>query len=627
MATKIKEVKNFKYGVVNAIEPESIPLGSFSDALNFITRGDKMELRRGYARVGQTDAGVGSVTGIGVGSKLDSVGTEVLFWTRLRKVLYYNDATDDQVEVGSNVLPAAASGEDVEFDSYQSQAGSQVFLSSPSSSIYKILTANPGSITDLASTVYRGYIRIKQSRMFLWNRNGASGSGKRDEQNIYDSYIDNRQYTTVSSEAITDLASATLAFKAAGSKRTCFGIVLTLTSSGEIFTDNRDGTLSGDSGGTGTINYTTGEVTTSVTGAGTADYQWEDSTSQGIADFTYSSPRTAAQGNYYLQGDGGPAMGVETYGDTEYCGHKRNIYALTLGSDDTNGTNLLFRSGEGIPNHRAIRATSIGIIYVNALDPGKPEVKLLSLQKGSTAVDGVVISQNLDLSGFVFDQCYIVEFDDFVGIGCRTTDSPVNNRLLLRSKVWKSWDIVEYFANCGTVLDGALVLGDSLSGNPYTAFSGVDDDGAAISGFAKMNIWNLDYAEYLKKCKKLHVEGDIGPDQVIDVLASLDRGPFVTIGQIKGSGNYVDKGQRVDVGSLTLGRGTVGGGSDGITAYHYFREIPLKLDRFENIELMFQVGVDAENRNADGIGYFSFSLVRPYDIRLKSQRPPRKYRN
>lgn len=622
-----KEIRSFDKGIIDNIEAESIPVGSVSRALNFLTKGDHMELRRGYKTLG-ADAGAGYVTGLHVGVKLDSGGTEIPFRTRARKIEYYDSATETWIEIGSNTLPTAADGEDVEFDSYNSQAGSQVFLSSRQSSIYKILVANPGSVTDLLSTVYRGFIRIKQSRMFLWNRNAASGSGRKDEQNVYNSYIDARAYTTVTGEATASLGG-TLAFKAGGSKRTCFGVVITLTASGEIYADNRDGTLSGDMSGTGTINYTTGAYTISAAGTGTADYQWEDSTSTGIADFSFSGTRVAAQGNVFIQGDGGPLMGVESYGDTEYCMHKRLTYALTISQDDTNATNLIFRDREGVPNHRGLRATSIGIFYVNAVDKGQPRLKLLKLQGGSTAVEGAIISKDLDLSGYIFDRCFVEEWGDYIIVGCRTENSTNNNRFILYNKIWEAFDIVDYYGLCARTYEGRLIVGESITNNVMTAFSGIDDDDAVVDGFAELNEWDLGYPGVLKKVKNLEIEGNIGPDQVFDVQVSVDDGPFVTIGQIKGSGTYVDTSQSVNVGAATIGDHAVGGNvgsGDSITAYHYFRKLPLRIDKFERIKVRFERGIDADNNNADGIGYFSFSLVRFRDIRVKNNKIARKYR-
>ena len=632
-----KEIKNFTYGIVTSLEPTSIPVGSFSRALNFLTKGDKVELRRGYRTIGTTIVGTGSVAGLAVGTKLDSSGTQVLFRKRKgqRTIEYYDTATEDWIETGSNITPAVANDDDFAFDTYQSQAGSMIFGSSPNSSIYKILVANPGSITDLLSTVYKGYIRVKQARMFLWNRKDSAG--RSDEQNPYLSYIDGQNYTTVSAESIGVSGSltytGTLAFKGAGVKRTCFGI--TFTDGVETFTDDRDGTLTGSAGGTGTINYTTGaySITFNAVAAGsvTSTYLWEDSTSEGLADFSFSSPtRTAGQGNVFLQGDGGPLMGIETYGDIEYCGHKYKTYSLKNTIDDTDAQNIIFRDREGIPNWRAIKGTSKGIFFVNALDTEDPKLKLLTLESGSTAVDGKVISQNLDLSEYRFDKCEVNEFLDFVSFACRTEDSAVNNRYILYHKEWESFDIVDYWGLVTTVYDGAVHIGESVSQNVVEAFSGIDDDGTAIHGFFELNEWDLDYPGYLKKVKKLQIEGEIGPDQVFDVKVAIDKGAFVTVGQIKGSGTYVDRSQSVNVGAYTLGRGTIGGGSDvasGITAFHYFREISLPIGKFERIKIKLERGVDADNDNADGIGYFSTSTVRFYDIRLKNRKLPSQYRS
>lgn len=630
------EIRDFKYGTINNIEPNSIPPGAIADSLNFITQGDHMELRRG-SRVKGTTQGAGSMGGIGVATKLDATGTQVLFRKRngTQKFEYYDETTADWLETGTNATPLASINDDFEFDLYSSQTGAQAFWSSPLSSIYKILVANPGSITDLISTVYRGYIRIKQSRMFLWNKNSASGGGAHDEQNIYTSYIDAQAYTTVTGESIASLAG-TLAFKAGGSKRTCFGVVITLTGTGEVFTDNRDGTLTGSLANTGTINYTTGDYTISIAGAGTADYQWENTASTGIADFSYSGTRTAGQGNIYLQGAGGPIMGVESYGDVEYCAHKFKTYSLQLTKDDTGANNLMFRDKEGIPNHRAIKATSLGIFYVNAVDPGQPRIKVLTLQPGSTAVDGVVISHNIDLSPYLFDKCFVIEFEDWVIFSCRTSDSIYNNRFVMYNKVWKAFDIVDYWALCASIYNGSLVAGGSLFQDVSTLFSGVDDDDAVIDGYAQLNNWDFGSPGMLKKCKSLEIEGNIGPDQIFDVMVSGDDGAFVTVGQIDGKGSYVDRTQAVNVGADTVGRHPVAGlagSGDGIVAYHYFRSISLRFDKFERISVKFVRGIrtttaaDGSVTNQDGIGYFSFSTVRFRDIRFKNSRIARKYRN
>ena len=41
------EVKNFTKGLITEIEPQSIPRGALSSSLNWISRGDYVEMRAG----------------------------------------------------------------------------------------------------------------------------------------------------------------------------------------------------------------------------------------------------------------------------------------------------------------------------------------------------------------------------------------------------------------------------------------------------------------------------------------------------------------------------------------------------------------------------------------------------
>ena len=150
--------------------------GQTPDSLNWITGKykDNISLRRGYALLGQTrNAGTGRITGLGVAQRSD--GTQVPFFSYLQKLKYYDAATDDTIEIGTNSLPAAASGDDVSFMPYQNLAGAFMFLTSPNSSIYKIPTANPGTLVDLKSTAYRGLAKVSNNRMFMWQRKDVYG--------------------------------------------------------------------------------------------------------------------------------------------------------------------------------------------------------------------------------------------------------------------------------------------------------------------------------------------------------------------------------------------------------------------------------------------------------------------
>lgn len=628
MRREIK-IENFKYGQVDSIEDKSIPRGSASASINFVTRGDKVELRRGNFLMGTAVAGNGRITGLKKALKAD--GTEILFRSYARKVQYWDTITGDWVEVGTNILPVGASGEDIAFAPYYSLAGYQMWLSSPNSSLYKIMTANPGSYTDMydATKNYKALIDIRKNRMWAWNRNEYDAG-------VYLSFIDARtSYTTETSENIgtgdgsTKTFADTLSFKAGGAKRTCFAISVTDTSGSETFTDNRDGTLTGSNGGTGTINYTTGVISVTfntapiLSDAILCTYQHEDATSDGIADFTYSSPRTAGEGDIIRQDDGGKLLNIFHIKDIAYCFHKLKTWYLQLTIDDTNAVNDAYREKVGMPSWRAGVETGEGIYFIDDSDKEKPRIRLLTYDtSGSEQVVPVDISNNLNLENYVFDSASGIEWGDYVMFACRTKDSSYNNRVIVYDKLWKSFDIHDYTVSCFEIYDGELKAGDSISNNVYTLFSGFDDDDSDVTGEWISNRDKLDY-DGLKRVRKLQLQGEIQINQKYKVYVSLDSGAFVEIKNptdtyaIDGNADYVDKGQSITVGSVTVGSKEVGGGGDAVLAYNYKREFKLALDNFNTIKIKIV---------PQGIGYMSFSMIKYRDIRLRGEKLPQKYR-
>jgi hypothetical protein len=218
-------LKNWDKGLVNRIEKESAPRGSASDCLNWHFLGDRIELRRGQQLLGGETAEPERVTFVKTARRYD--GTEVLFWGYLRKFLYYDDATGASVEIGSDLLPVDASGEDVSSTLYQSLAGSFLLASSPNSSIYKIPAANPASAVDLQEDTYRGHIKAMLGRLALWNRKDKYGGG--DKTGIYLSAIDKDSLADYPRTTAEDVGTGdgtertfagTLAFKAAAPKKT-----------------------------------------------------------------------------------------------------------------------------------------------------------------------------------------------------------------------------------------------------------------------------------------------------------------------------------------------------------------------------------------------------------------------
>lgn len=622
---------DFQYGTIDSVEENSIPETAASRALNWRTRSTKIELRGGYARLGATNNETGKpIQGLIVAKKVGLTDTEdVIFRKRGRKLEYYDTATDDWVECGTDAFPAEAEDDDCTFANYISITGAYLYASSPNMHPIKVVTANPASFTDLTDTAKntKGHIAIKQNRMFQWD-------GK-DRTGLRGSYIDKDEatdFTEISAEAIGaaggNTYTGTLAFKAANAKRTCFEV--TFTDGTETFTDNFDGTLTGTLGGTGTINYTTGAYSISFNGAAadavTATYRWENATAAGIADFTKDSPRTAGQGFVFRQDDGGGVFNnLLAIGGTEYCMHETKTWALTLSSDDTEATNLVYRDRVGIPNFRSAVETGDGIYYIDDTDKNDPHLRLLSFDAGGSEVIPKSVSKRLkynnerigkSLIGYTFHESAMTEWGDYIVFSCRTADSTINNRVFTYNKQTGAIDEHDYYASCFAVYNGMLIAGDSATGNVNTLFSGFDDDGTVISNYWDGALNNFGM-ERLKKQRKIVVQGEIGKEQEILVSVSIDRSDFTEVGSIRGDGTYVDMSRRVLVGATTVGEMEVGGGSDGIEAYNYMREFKLSIDKFRHIKLRFE---------AMGIGYASVSTVEMKDIRQKWNKLPAKYR-
>lgn len=614
------KTENFFKGTIDSIEAKSIPRGAASRSLNFVTKGDKIELRRGMARLNKTEnTDTDKITG-GIVTERDD-GTEVIFASYGKKVVTYNPDTKELEECGSDILGADADGEDVAFADYKSEAGTQVFFSSPNSGLFKIMVANPTDVITLydATKNYKGRILIKQNRMFLWGR-------IKDKAAPYLSFIDERNYTTKTAENIgtgngtTKTFTETLDFKAAGTKRSCFGIEV--TDGTETFTDDYCGVLTGSLGGTGTINYATGAISVTFKTAPanlqaiTCDYQWEDPTDGGLADFTYSATRLAGEGDLFRQDDGGILQNILSIKNIEYCLHKKKTWILELTADDTNALNDIYRHKIGIPNWHAACATGEGIYLIDDSDKKDPKLRLLTYEEGSSEVIPESKSDNIKLADYLFDQAIVYEWGDYILIACRTSGTPVNNTLIVYDKIWKTFDKHDYWINWLGIYNGTLLAGDSLSNNLYILFSGWDDDDSLITGYWEDNEDNLDI-EKLKKCKQLILQGEIQPSQSYKVSLWIDNSGYVEVGTVNGNGSYVDLGQKISVGAVTVGSRIVGGGSGGVFAYNYVRKIKLQLDKFDRIKMKIE---------PTGIGYMSMSMNKFKDIRVKQQKLPKKYR-
>jgi len=610
MNTFVKDTKTLKPGIA-------------TENKNWLTSkfGDHIELRRGSALLGETrQTGPGKVTGLGVGIRYD--GEQIPFFSHGRKVRYYNDSDDETHEVGTDLLPAAASGEDVWFGAYQNLAGSHMYLGSRSSGIYKIPVANPSSARDQSVSSFRfGHLRFNQGRAFAGQRNGTT-AGNKDDTGVYLSDIDKAllsSFTQVTAEALGSSGSTTYSGTLAAmgtAGRTCMYIAIK-EAGGETLLDDRNGNLVGDAGSTGTINYATGAFSVSfnhtTVGAVTADYYWELATSDGPLDFDTGSTG-AGKAKIFRQDDGGGRlMAILPFLDVNYCLHELKTWALTTTLDDTSATNLLYRA-IGIPYPRAACAGPEGILLIDTANPSDPKVRRLEIGRNTNNLTIVPtsISDALDLSVYDFSQAIAFRWGEYEIICCgeyvNGTANGHNSVMLVRNVASGAWDRLDYRVSCLDIFNGALIAGDAISNNVFTLFSGFDDDEAAIDNHWQDGQLNL-RTDNLKVAHHMRVTGHIQRDQSIGVFLVLDDSAPVHVYTIEGDGSYVDQGINVSIGSRTIGSLIGGGGEE--TAHPFDITFPIHTDRFQYVSARFE---------AFGIGHGAVNSYTYKDIRDKGRR-------
>lgn len=609
--TAVKDIKTLKKG----ISP---------DSLNWLTGKfkDNIALRRGYARLGNTEVtDSGKITGLGVAVRYD--GVRVPFCSHGRKVKYYNSTTEDFVEVGSDMLPSGADGEDVWFEPYQSLAGSFMYLGSPNSSIYKVPAANPGSAVDQAVASHRfGVFHIGQNRSFAGQRKGTT-AGNEDKTGLYLSYIDKDElfdYTQVSGEAYGtgDGSEKTFASTLAAISAPKTAMYVTVTDTVETFIDDRNGNMVGNLGGTGTVNYATGAVSvtfaTAPAGAQaiTAGYYHETATSTGILDY---SDGANGQGKSFRQDDGGGNfMAIFNINTIEYCFHLLRTWQFTATLDDTQSTNLPYRN-VGIPYPRAAKQTPEGIIFADLSNPNEPKFRRMEVLQGTNiqTIEPLPISDALDLTPYGFDYCVAFRWGDYeiftVAEKVLGTANTFNTKMFVRNIVSKVWDLFNYYGSCFAEYNGTLIAGDSVSNNVYTLFSGYDEDGDIIENYWTSSDLNLG-TEHIKNCRRMVIPGLIQKDQSFEVQISYDGGAFTTVQTISGDGAYVDQGINTYIGAPTIGSKTIGGGGSD-TAHPFEIDFPINSDRFKNVRIRFE---------ALRIGYLQINEFTFKDIRDKGRR-------
>ena len=615
-----KSINAFVSGIYNLIDPENTPKDSSQDSKNWITQDGKIILAGGRKALGDEGL-IGRTNMLWYGYK--AKGGKVLYRKINDKIQYLLVDTWTDVITGLTDI-------DMSVANYSSLAGAFTLFCN-ADGFWMVNNAHPASAIDLYDSTknYKGYILIDKGRALLWNRPG-------DKTGLYGSWIDKQNstsYTNVASEAIGALGSitytGTLAFKAGGARRNCFGgsssgafFTGTVAAGTETFVDNYDGTITGSRGGTGTINYNTGaySVTFSAitTGAVTSNYQWQDFAIKGIADFSKSSPRQEGEGFQFPQDEGGdPILNVLVGQDGAYYSMKeQSTYRLSIDADDKNATNEVFRKDIGLPYWKASISTGNGIVFMNTANPTKPEMTVLRQNPLGDNLEPIVLFPQFKFSNYNYDSAVFDTYDRYIVVSCKLQNSVNNDIILLCNINSNTVDVVNYNATWFAKDEGNLYVGYPLTKSVYQIFSGFDDDGLPVDNYwiGKDDLLDTDN---LKKVRRLRFKGLIDPDQSLAVYLDLDNSGFSLVGTIYGRGSYVDYSSPQTIGSNFIGSEQIGGGDTSI-AYSYFCEIKVKTSKFRarTIKLV-----------ATGIGYVDVDSETDFNILQFENRIPSKYRN
>lgn len=615
-----REIQAFTKGTENLLNSELINQDAASDSLNFYNQDGKLVLIPGKLLIGASGV-VGSVTGETFGTKVD--GTAV-HWRKIGTVIQY-DAGTLAVPNWTTTITGLTSTADYSFTNYSSLSGSFTFAIGLDG-IYKMNNAVPKSFISLYSSAvnYKGKAFIDKGRMVLWD----IPTGKTTLRLSQLDTIVVTGGTAVSGEATTSL-TGTLAFKAGGATRDCFNVTITLSGTGEVYSDNMLGALTGTLGGTGTINYITGAYTVSNAGVGTAVYRWEDSNaSGGITNFTYSSTRIAGEGLRVLQDEGGdPIINVVIGPNGYYSMKQQSAYQFTIDSTDLVTTNKVYRKQMGVQSYRGSLSTSQGVLFINTNNSEKPEMTVLQPNLAGDSLVPKVLFPQFKFANYKFDDASFQAYERYVLVACKTLNATNNDTILMCDLTAGTVNITNYAGRTFANNNSLLYMGSSITQNVYQLFTGFDDDTYAIQNYwigkgetMAIHSRSLKYAAFgqsLKKYRKMRLKGGISLNQSYEVYISYDDAGFQLVGTVLGTGSYVDYSSPQTIGSNFVGDAQIGG--DSLTAiYPYFVEIRLKkMPKFRKRTVKFV---------ALGIGYMHIEYQMDYDLSLYEEKLPSRFR-
>lgn len=413
------------------------------------------------------------------------------------------------------------------------------------------------------------------------------------------------------------------------------GLQINTNPAGITGADNYVGAITG-TGITGTINYATGAysltfaVAPAIATQIRASYQYDDSNNGGVTDFRFTTPtRIAGEGDIIPQEFGGEGIqNVFVFEGRYYSFKKTCVYELNLTDDDTNATNLVYRSDIGIPSFRAGISTDKGIVYMDTGNPDKPRLTLLQRNPIGNTLEPINLTPLFKWEDYDLSECLVSTWGENIIVSAQTSDVDFNNRLFVVNTVQKySVDISYYGANTAAKNEGQLYIGDSLTDSVYNIFNGFDDLGDTIEnywesrnetfgGSNNSKSKGTSAEDYLKRYRYIVLHGLIDKDQQYEVFISFDDGGYTWMGTVRGDGTYVDITAPQTVGTNIVGNEPVGGGIVGI-AYPYLLRLRIRTPKFRKKKYKFV---------AQSVGYVSILFYEDVDLLVFEQKIPARYR-
>jgi len=216
---------------------------------------------------------------------------------------------------------------------------------------------------------------------------------------------------------------------------------------------------------------------------------------------------------------------------------------------------------------------------MDTANPDKPQLTILKRNITGDNLEPVVLASQFDFSPYVWDNCAIGTFGEFIVIAGKTYNADYNDRLFLYNVRTKTVDILAYPVKTIAQNGGVLYIGDSITDNIYEILSGFDDDNMTIEGYWISNDEKFG-TENLKKVRKLRVKGIIMPDQILEVYVEYDGEGFNLIGTIRGDGTYVDYGDTYAIGTTGVGLSVLGGEISPESGNFYLAEFKINQTKF-----------------------------------------------